>query len=241
MFSKSTGTGLVLIIALTMAVAAVPSATAQTTITQIQAMSGWSSCTTCAGAGGAGSTAKFYMVQNQSSPSLTGHSTKFFLGGSTPYSDALWWKQLGAHNTVTHFQYDVYFYLTTPQYAQSLEFDVNHKNGYRWFIFGTQCSARGDHTWDVWDGAAARWRSTGIGCSAPSAYKWHHLTWHLYRDSYYVHFVSLTLDGVTHYVNRAYGSKASSSQGMTVAFQMDGDYAQHDYNAWLDKVSLKYW
>src|SRR5215469_1768036 len=207
MFRNSTGKWLILIIALTMAVAAVPSATAQTTISQIQAMSGWGSCTTCAGASGSGTTALFSMVENQSSPSLTGRAAKFFLGGSRPYSDALWWKQLGTHDTATHFQYDVYFYLKTPQYAQSLEFDVNHKNGHRWFIFGTQCSARGSHTWEVWDGAAARWISTGIGCSAPSAYKWHHLTWHLYRDSTYTHFVSLTLDGVTHYVNRAYAAR----------------------------------
>src|SRR5215469_5151440 len=116
------------------------SASAQTTKSQIQAMSGWSSCTVCAGAGGNGTSASMSMVQNQGSPSLTGHSTKFSIGGRTPYSDALWWKNLGPSNSVTHFQYDVYFYLTAPQYSEALEFDVNHANGQRWFIFGTECS-----------------------------------------------------------------------------------------------------
>ena len=220
---------------------AASSASAQTVKSEIQAMSGWSSCTVCAGAGGNGTSATFWMAQNQASPSLSGHSTKFFLGGSTPYSDALWWKNLGPSNTVTHFQYDVYFYLTTPQYSQALEFDVNHADGARWFIFGTECSIKGGGVWKVWDAPSGSWKSTGIACSAPSAFKWHHLTWQFYRDSAYTHFVSVTLDGVTHYVNQAHGTHASSWSGISAAFQMDGDYAQHDYTAWLDNVSLKYW
>jgi hypothetical protein len=167
---------------------------------------------------------------------------QFFLGGSTPYSNALWWKQLGGNNNVTHFQYDVDFYLTAPQYAQALEFDVNQSIGTRKFIFGTQCNIKGGGVWDVWDTANKAWRSTGIACSAPSAYTWHHLTWQFYRDSAnYAHFVSLTLDGVTHYVNAAYYSEPMSVSEINVAFQMDGDSRQDNYSAWLNYVTLKYW
>jgi hypothetical protein len=216
--------------------------TTGTTFSLIEKMSGWQSCTTCAGAGGNGTTAYYWDKQFVSSPSQNGASMQFFLGGSTPYSDALWWKQLGGNNSVTHFQYDVDFYLTTPQYAQSLEFDVNQSNGSRKFIFGTQCNIRNGGVWDVWDTANKVWRSTGIACSAPSAYTWHHLTWQFYRDSgNYAHFVSLTLDGVTHYVNAAYYSEPMSVSEVNVAFQMDGDYAQHNYSAWLNYVTLRYW
>lgn len=212
-----------------------------TTFSLIEEMSGWQSCTTCAGAGGNGPSAAFWTKQFVSSPSQNGKSMQFFVGGSTPYSDALWWKQLGANNGATHFQYDVDFYLTSPQYAQALEFDVNQSNGSRKFIFGTQCNIRGGGVWDVWDAANHVWRNTGVACSMPSAFTWHHLTWQVYRDSSSTHFVSLTLDGVTHYINAAFGSIPSGGNELNVAFQMDGDFAQHSYSTWLNFVTLRAW
>lgn len=214
---------------------------AQILKSSIQKMSGWQSCTVCAGANASGTKAVYWMAQYQSSPSISGASAKFFLGGSTPYSDALWWKQLGANNGATHFVYDLYFYLQTPQSSQALEFDANQSNGSKKFIFGTQCNLKGGSVWDVWDARYGAWRSTGIPCYAPTAYKWHHLTWEFYRDSGMTHFISITLDGVKHYVNRAYYAIPMGAQEINVAFQMDGNYAQQDYAAWLDNVSLKYW
>jgi hypothetical protein len=207
----------------------------------IEQMGGWQSCTTCAGAGGNGPSAPYWTKQFVASPSQNGKSMQFFLGGSTPYSDALWWKQLGGNNGITHFQYDVDFYLTTPQYAQALEFDINQSNGSRKFIFGTQCNIRNGGVWDVWDTANHVWRNTGVACPAPSAFTWHHLTWQVYRDSSSTHFVSVTLDGVTHYINATYGSEPMSVSEINVAFQMDGDYAQHNYSTWLNYVTLHYW
>lgn len=212
-----------------------------TTFSTIEQLGGWQSCTTCAGAGGAGSSAAFWSKQGVASPSQNGKSMQFFLGGSHPYSDALWWKQLGGNNGITHFQYDVDFYLTSPQYAQALEFDINQSNGSRKFIFGTQCNLKGGGVWDVWDTANHTWRNTGIGCSIPSAFTWHHLTWEVYRDSSSTHFVALTLDGVKHYVNASYGSEPMGVSEINVAFQMDGDNAQHNYSAWLNFVTLHYW
>lgn len=206
----------------------------------IQAMLGWQSCDVCAGIGAKGPAAAFSMVENQGSPSLSGRSAKFSIGGSTPYADAIWWKQLGADNAKTHFQYDVDFYLTAPQYAQALEFDANQSTGGKKFIFGTECNIKANH-WDVWDTAGNTWRSTGIPCAMPSAYQWHHLTWQFYRDSNTIHFVAFTLDGVTHYVNRVYNAKPVNAQEVNVAFQMDGDYAMHSYSAWLDNVTLRAW
>ncbi|HEV2987010.1 MAG TPA: Ig-like domain-containing protein [Candidatus Angelobacter sp.] len=207
----------------------------------IQQMAGWANCTVCAGAGGNGPSAAFGTQQGVSSPSLSGASMQFSIGGSTPYSDALWWKQLGGNNGITHFQYDVDFYLTNPGAAQALEFDVNQSNGVYKFIFGTQCDIRGAGAWDVWDTAGHAWVNTGIPCSAPSAYQWHHLTWELFRDDSQTHFVALTLDGVKHYVNMAFWVQPSSVSEINVAFQMDGDYAQHAYDVWLDNVTLSYW
>lgn len=207
----------------------------------IESRTGWQSCTVCAGAGGSGPTAGFSLVQFQSSPSLDGSSAKFSIWGSTPYSDALWWNELGPDNSATNFQYDVNFYLTTPQYAQALEFDVNQSDGVTRFIFGTQCNIKDGGVWDVWDTANAHWVSTGVSCPAPSANTWHHLTWELKRNASQATFVALTLDGVRNVVNMTFNGKPVTGSELNVAFQMDGDYAQHAYSTWLDRVSLTYW
>jgi len=206
----------------------------------IDQMAGWESCTVCAGANAAGPVATYSMVENQASPSLDGASAKFSISGTTPYSDALWWKQLGAADFATHLKYDVDFYITNPGVAQALEFDNNQSNGVHKFIYGTQCNIKGNH-WDVWGNAAGNWISTGIACSAPTAFVWHHLTWEFQRTATNVIFVGFTYDGVTHYVNRSYPARASSVHEMNVAFQMDGDFAMHAYSTWLDKVTLTYW
>ena len=212
-----------------------------TAFSLIEQMTGWQSCTTCAGAGGNGPTASFSTQQFVGSPSLNGKSMRFNIGGSKPYSDALWWKQLGAQNGASHFQYDVEFYLTAPQYAEALEFDINQANGSRKFIFGTQCNIKNGGVWDVWDTAGGAWHHTGVACQMPSAFTWHHLIWEVYRDSTATHFVAVTLDGVKHYVNMSFNSRAQSGNELNVAFQMDGDYAQHSYSTWLNYVTLRYW
>jgi len=206
----------------------------------IDQMAGWESCTVCAGANAAGPVATYSMVENQASPSLDGASAKFSISGTTPYSDALWWKQLGAADFATHLKYDVDFYITNPGVAQALEFDNNQSNGVHKFIYGTQCNIKGNH-WDVWGNAAGNWISTGIACSAPTAFVWHHLTWEFQRTSTNVIFVGFTYDGVTHYVNRSYPARSSTVHEMNVAFQMDGDSAMHAYSTWLDRVTLTYW
>ena len=210
------------------------------TKSNIDQMTGWASCTVCAGAGANGPVAIYSMVENQASPSLDGASTKFSISGPTPYSDALWWKQLGAVDTVTNLKYDLDFYITNPAVAQALEFDNNQSNGAHRFIYGTQCNIKGGH-WDVWGNAAGNWISTGIACSAPTAFQWHHLTWEFQRTSTNVIFVGFTYDGVTHYVNRSYPARAATGHELNVAFQMDGDFAMHAYSTWLDRITLTYW
>lgn len=216
-----------------------PPATAATK-SNIEQMPSWDSCTVCAGAGANGPVAVFSMTENQASPSLDGNSAKFSISGTKPYSDALWWKQLGAVDTATHLKYDVDFYITNPGVAQALEFDNNQSNGAHKFIYGTQCNIKGGH-WDVWGNAAGNWISTGIACSAPTAFTWHHLTWEFQRTATNVVFVGFTYDGVTHYVNRSYPARGSSVHELNVAFQMDGDSAMHAYSTWLDRVTLTYW
>lgn len=213
---------------------------AQKTYSNLDQASGWKSCTVCAGAAGQGKVATYSMSTGRSSPSMDGKSAQFNLGGSTPYTAALWWKQLGANSSAHHFKYDLYFYIKNPGAAQALEFDVNQSLSGHKYIFGTECSIKSG-VWKVWN-YNTRWQSTGLSCHAPSAYKWHHLVEEFERTTDgKVKFVSISLDGSTHYINRTYAPRPSGAKEINVAFQMDGDKQQTNYSVWLDKVKLTYW
>lgn len=212
-----------------------------TVYSNIDQMSGWQSCDACAGIGGNGPVVPYSMTQYQSSPSMDGSSTQFWLGTGKAYSQALWWKQLGANAGVSHFIYDSYFYYTDANAPQALEFDMNQSVGGYKYIFGTQCAIRGSHTWEVWDNVNAKWSSTGLACPAPPTYQWNHLTWEFERVNGQLHFIAITLNGVKSYINRYYAPRASSASELNVAFQMDGNYAATSYKVWLDKVTLTAW
>jgi hypothetical protein len=100
----------------------------ETVFANLDQVSGWESCTVCAGANGNGATAKYAMTQNVASPSIDGRSARFSVSGSKPYSDALWWKQLGPHNTATNFVYDLSFYYTNLEWTPKMRQPVNSSN-----------------------------------------------------------------------------------------------------------------
>lgn len=213
---------------------------AQTTKTYIERMSGWSSCSVCAGAGGAGATVSHSMTQGISSPTMGGTSSKYSISGSASYGAALWWKQLGADSSAHNFTYSAYYYLKNPSASQALEFDVNQSVGGHKYVFGTQCNIA-SHTYDVWS-ASTHWVHTGISCATPTAYKWNHIVLQFQRTSgSNVKFVSVSINGATHYINRTYAPKASSTKELNVAFQMDMNKSATDYQSYLENVSLKYW
>lgn len=214
-------------------------------LSKIDDMGGWQWCTRtlnggvcAAGAGDALSTQSRF----QTSPSLDGSSTDFWIGGSTGYSNALWWKSLGGGNKVAHFRYDVWVYLTQPQFPQSLEFDLNQSfGGHRW-VFGTQCDFKDTKKWDLWDSGTNRWHATSIPCVPFAANKWTHIVWNFERVGTKVHYISLQLNGTTIPLNIYWDYQASYGfSDINVAFQMDGDYQQDPYHVWLDKMVVAAW
>jgi hypothetical protein len=208
----------------------------------IDQMTGWQSCNSCAGPGGAGAAIPYSMTQNQSTPSMDGKSVKFSVSGSSAYGAALWWKQLGADATKRNFVYDLYFYMTAPQYSQALEFDMNQAVGGLRYIFGTQCDIKDHKDWDVFDGVARHWVRTGIPCVAPSAYTWHHVVFEFQRTTgNQAKFISVTLDGKKSYFNKSFAPHNSSVNELNVAFQMDQDGKANDYTTWVDKMKMSAW
>jgi len=182
------------------------------------------------------------LTQDQQTPSLSGKSSQFTLGGHTQYSNALWWKSFGPNSTPTHFVYDLYFYMDDPNAPEALEFDINQSfNGMR-YTWGTECSYRNTGHWDIWNPESEKWETTSVPCPIVSAKTWHHLTWEDERVNGQVHYISVTLDGNVSKVDKYYNPQSNYGGGdVNVAFQMDGDYRQDPYDVWLDNVSLYSW
>jgi len=208
-------------------------------------------CTNC----GPGVT--WSMYQHITSPSLSGNATEFSLGGTTAYSDVLFTNPLIGQNssqglpdsnhsllpTLHNFTYDAYFYTGQLSLVQVLEFDISmYFNGLS-LIWGTQCRVAGGNEWDIWDTANSRWNSTGVSCN-PVNNGWNHVVIQVQRESNNsLLFQSITLNGNKAVLNRTYspGSAPSGWWGITVNYQLDGNYQQADYSTYLDNFNFTYW
>ena len=218
-----------------------------TTISSIQAMPGWQSCSAvfppgsgrdgqicAAGLGTATST----MTQNQSSPSQDGKSSKFSISGPTGYSNMLYFNAIGGGNSVSHFTYDLYFYIDDPAAAQALEFDVNQTFGGQRWVWGSECNFNASGKWDIWDDVNG-WTPSSVPCKPFPANTWIHLVWDFERVGNQVHYISLTVGDQTFNIDTYFNNQQNwTLEVIDVAFQLDGTYKQQPYNVWLDQVTL---
>lgn len=210
--------------------------------TDIQNRNNWVSCSavidnaTCAsGLGVAEST----LTLHESSPSLDGSAAKFSLAGKTGYSNELYWVPLGGGNSVSHFTYDLWFYVDYGDRPQSLEFDVNQAFGGTRWTWGSQCDFNQSHAWNIWDPLNGVWRLTSVPCNHFPSNTWIHVIWNLERVGNQVHYITLTVGDQTYTIDTYYMAEPNWTQEeIDVAFQMDGNYAQQPYDVWLDEVNL---
>ena len=195
------------------------------------------------------------MTQGVSDPSMSGNATVFWIGGTTPYSDALFHNALigpfssqgtfdSDHSlvpTLHNFTYDVYFYGDDLGTSEGLEFDINQFFDGMGFIFGHQCRIANGNQWDVFDNQKGAWVPTGIPCY-PKSGTWNHVTIKVQRTSdNHLTYQSITLNGQTANLNWSlpHGS-APNWYGVTVNFQMDGNFRQDSYKVYLDNLTLSY-
>jgi hypothetical protein len=191
------------------------------------------------------------------SPSLTGNATQFNVGGTKPYSDVLFYNQLigdfstqglpdSNHTlipTLHNYVYSTDVYVTNASVTQALEFDVNMFFNGIGMTFGTECRIEGGNEWDIWDNVNAHWVATGVPCN-PINQAWNHVTIHVQRDANNnLIFKSITLNGNTSVLNKTYApfSVPTDWYGVVCDFQMDGNYAQDAYTAYLDNTTFTYW
>jgi hypothetical protein len=230
------------------------------TFYNIQSIGGWRSyaqqppsygdCTTCTPSG-PGTT--WAMYQGIKSPTLSGSSTQFNIGGTQVYTDVLWNNHLigdlsseglpdSSHTLVPQyhtFTYDAYFWGNNLGAAQALEFDVNQFFNGMGFTWGTECRIAGGNEWDIWN--SSKWVPTGVPCN-PNSNGWNHVTIQVSRTSNnQLFYQSITLNGVTHVLNKTYPPfSAPGWWGITVNYQMDGNSKQTPYTVYVDKLNLTY-
>ena len=232
-----------------------------TTLYNIQASGGWKSwgefapnydiCTSnCSGV-------NWSMWEHQTSPSLSGNASRFNIGGTTPYADVLWSNPVIGQNTTQgipdsshtllpslhYFTYDAYFFVTNSSVTQVLEFDISmYMNGVG-MIWGNQCNNLGGRVWDIWDNVTAKWVSAGVPCNLINN-SWNHVTIQTQRQSNNtLLYQSITLNGVTANINWTYApfSVPTSWWGITLNYQMDGDYKMSANSTYLDNLKFTYW
>ena len=226
----------------------------QTTISDIQNMPGWLSCGAlfpkgsgrdgqiCAAGYG---TPQSKLTQNISSPAMDGKSAQFSMGGpwqnctSPPaYCNILYFNPVAGGDNVSHFTYDLYFYVDNPNAPQALEFDLNQTFGGNRWVWGSECNFRDTGKWDIWDDVNG-WTPTIYDCKPFPANTWIHLVWKVERVGNQVHYISLTVGDQTYNVDTYFDNQPDwTLEEIDVAFQMDGNFEEQPYNVWLDKVNL---
>jgi hypothetical protein len=227
----------------------------QNVISSIQNLPGWQSCggvfppnsgragQICAAGGG---TPNSNMTQNVTSPSMDGMSAEFSIAPQLPdcpgYCNMLYFNPIAGGSNVSHYTYDVYFYIDDPSAPQALEFDTNQTYGGQRWVWGSECNFKADGYWDIWDDAPQTgWEETNIPCLATDfqANSWNHITWDMQQSGNNVQYNTLTINGTVYQVNTTYPNQQNwTLEEIDTAFQMDLDEAGTPFHVWLDKFTL---
>ncbi|MBV8206128.1 MAG: hypothetical protein JO041_04990 [Acidobacteria bacterium] len=220
--------------------------------------SGWASCT--GGCGGGTSAYNYWMAQNQTSPSLDGASTEFYVDGPA-WANTLFYLKLGPHDSLSHFQFDFWVQVdkNSTSIGQALEFDAFQFVNGQYVMFGTQCDY-GNGRWDVWNAGAGTWQPTSVSCPQFTPNAWYHITWNFHRSGNSMVYDNFTVaqynssgymaSRSSHNLNLTYASAplpAGWTDNLGVQFQIDLN-GQAGVNAnpastaeYVDKVTLTGW
>jgi hypothetical protein len=101
----------------------------------------------------------------------------------------------------------------------------------------------GGKGWDIWDNVNAQWVPTGAECAVRNN-GWNHITILAQREpSNNILYQSITLNGITANINKSYPpfSVPIGWWGITLNYQMDGDYKQSANTTYLDNLNFAYW
>jgi hypothetical protein len=212
----------------------------------IDQLTGWGHCTDCAAdpSDPTPPIALWSFTQNQSTPSKDGSSAKMWIGGNTPYANALHWKKFGDQSAYKNFIWEFWIYGNSDMNnAQNLEFDLFQAVSGRKYMFGTQCNYN-KKIWQGWDETTNHWIDmTNVPCPKFATGQWNRIKWYFQRTSdNRLHYVSVTVNSTTYKVDR-YWNSYPTGWGNTfgVQFQQDLNSSAADYTVWADKVKVWMW
>jgi hypothetical protein len=188
--------------------------------------------------------AQYWRAHWQTSPSLSGSSTKFWIGGSTPYANSLHWTKFGNQGWAKNFLWEFYVYVKEDSYkAQNIEFDVWQSVGGRKYMWGSQCNySKG--IWQAWNEPYNKWVDLpNVPCTKFPAGKWTRVVWYVQRTSdNKLRYVTLKVGDKTYNINMYQPSKSTNwADSSGVQFQQDLNYNADDHSMWVDKVKLTIW
>jgi hypothetical protein len=229
------------------------------TLSSLQASGGWagwgelppnySICTSC------GSGVTWSMKRGIKSPSMSGNSAEYTIGGKTAYSDVLWNNHLigpdssqgmpDPQQTIVpplhDFTYEIYFYGDNLSLSENLEFDLGQFFDNYGYLFGVQCQIVNGQVWGLWNPSKNHWEPTNIPCK-PVSNTWNHLTVKFERtSSNELLYQTVTLNEATSNINITYPRYYTPGwYGLVVNFQLDGNYKQQSYSVYVDDLSITY-
>ncbi len=183
------------------------------------------------------------MRQGVSSPSVDGNASEYHISPTTSFYDLMWYIGSLTKSFAANFQVDIYQYVKSPSAAQAIEYGLNQMYyNNQWYKFSTQCSFAGGY-WRVWDSYNKHWVNTSAPCTRPPANTWVHYTFQYKRANGKAVFVSVSVNGQTYYINKAFSPEPRSSTAGTISihYQLDGNSAKTAYSTWVDNWSLKLW
>lgn len=236
-----------LIAALCLSLAAQAS-TLSTTYTRVEEMTGWLTCGACGNTGGTGSIAQYSMTRGITTPSMDGSSSKFAIGGSTPYTNGYWYyRHTAISKGITYLAYDFYIYVPSGSLnaPQAIEFECQQRvNGWV-YNFAWQAEYP-NNQWRIFNYVKKTWENSGLSLTRFSTGKWHHIIaeYHTNTSTHTVYHDALTVDGVRRTLTHLDPAKytGNMTNEFTNAFQLDLNSTATDYHVYVDnmKITAKY-
>lgn len=220
-----------------------PAPTNTTVFNEVQQWTGWLTCGACGNTGGGGALATYSMVRGIGSPSLSGSSAEFNLGGNYRYANAYWYYRHTAPSQgmqLLRYEFDLYVPAGSENAPQAIEFECQQRlNGFI-YNFAWQADYAGNQ-WRVFNYTAKQWENAGIPLQRFSPGTWHHIVaeYHNNPTTHTTYHDALTIDGVRHPLSITHAATPTSAGNeFTNAFQLDLNGTPTPYQVFVDNMKV---
>lgn len=186
---------------------------------------------------------------------VSGRSLRLRIGGGDPYTGVMCYRQLPLVADSAAFQLDLWWWLSettfdnegAPSNIQAVELTMNkwagrarYEWGMQWLNVGDESAEEGTPPcWRMWDPHGGRWINTGVTQRLrPRA--WHRFVLQGDIHGGRVRYVGFRSDGATKALGDSFKPQPVDGEGLTVAFQLDGNFEQGPYECRFDQVRLRW-